>query len=131
MVIGPCPLVFAIVVVDVGETLLYGIDGVEGTALDVVDQPLLLRGRQKQSREVVPVAKANLGRRWRKRRVTLELALEHGTHVDAKGNVVVFDALLKRRGIDDVFMEIIARHVFTRCITQVFQNLLALDDFSH
>ena len=105
---------------DVAEPFQDGLNGTELSVHDVVDEAQFFAFRHEQAREVDPVALA-LSRSRRDRFVSLE----HSTHVDAKGQVVVLDALAQQRCLDDIFMVIIGAHLVARGFAQAFQNLLA------
>ena len=90
--VGPCPLVFTVVAVDVVETIQHLLNALDASTLDIVDEPLFLTGRQQQSREVVPFTFAHGGGRLAEESF-LDGTLQHGTHIDAEGDVVILDAL--------------------------------------
>ncbi len=95
--VGPCPLIFAIVGIDFLEALEQLLDGLDVAFLHILNDALflslpaagVLRGHPSRPR-----------RSWRGRRgdgrVALQHSLQHGTHVDAQGDIVVFDALVER-----------------------------------
>ena len=128
--VGPCPLVFAVVVVDLIETAEYLMDALNRPVLDILEQALLLAGRQQQTREVVPLSQSDFTYRLAQP-ITLDGTLQDGTHIDAQGDIVVFDTLLQRRGVDDILLEVVRRDVVATSLTQVFQYLLTLDNLTH
>ena len=128
--VAPCPAVVGIVVVDVGKAVEHLLDVVNGPRLDVTDQPLLLTLGQQQTTEVYPFTLAN-GAHGLADITFLLGTLQHGTHVDTEGNVVVLQTLLQRRGIDDILVEVIGRHVVARSLAKGFQDLDALHDFTY
>lgn len=54
--VGPCPLILAVMVVDVLETVEDIVDGVKAAVFDVTDDTLLLAVGEQESGEIVPVA---------------------------------------------------------------------------
>ena len=80
---------------------------------------------------VVPVAQTNLCAWWGDARVALENSLQYGAHVDAKSNVVILDALVKRGGWYDVLMIEVLRNIIARYLAQIFEDFLAFENFSH
>ena len=129
--VGPCPLVFAIVGINLLEAADELLDGFDGSILQVGDDAVFLAYRQEESGEVIPVAGTYLRGRRGDGRIALQYSLQHGTHVDAQGDIVVFDALVERCGWDDVFVVEILRNVVARHLAQVLQYLLALQDFAY
>jgi len=57
--------------------------------------------------------------------------LEDGTHIDAQGDIIVFDTLPEGRGVDDILLEVVRGHVITTSLTQRLQNFLTLHNLSY
>ena len=105
-------------------------DALQCAALYIVDESLLLAGRQQQTAQVNPVAFTHC-RRGLAQPSALHGTLQHGTHVDTQGNVVILDTLAQRRGVDDVFVVVIRRHVVAASLAQRLQDLLTLNNLSN
>ena len=116
--------------IDFVEAVQYFLNALNGAVLDIVNQALFFAGRQQQTRKVVPIALAD-GRCWFAQPSALDGSLQHSTHIDAQGNVVILDALLQRRSIDDILLEVIAGHIVATCLTQILQNLLTLNNLAY
>ena len=57
--------------------------------------------------------------------------LQHGAHIDAQGNIIVFQTFLQRRGVDDIFMEIVGRNIVATGLTEILQNFLAFQNLTY
>ena len=128
--IAPCPAVVAVVLVDFVETAEHLLNVVDVAFHNVVGQPLLFALRQQQSGKVQPASHA-YGGLGLAEETFLHGTLQHGTHIDAQGYIVVFQSLAKRRGIDNVFVEIIGRDIVAAGLTEILENLAPLEDFTH
>ena len=87
---------------------------------NVINDAFLGTLRHEQSHQVNPVALA-IGCNGRHGFV----ALEHGTHIDAQCHVIILDALVQQRSLDDVLVIVIGAHLVATGGAQVLQNLLA------
>lgn len=58
-------------------------------------------------------------------------ALQDRPHIDTQGDVVVFDALLERRGIDDILVIVVRGDVVAGGLAEVFQDAFATQNLSH
>ena len=74
--------------------------------LDVTDNTQLLTLWQEQTTQICPTAFTDKTLRTSEEALLLS-TLQHGTHIDAQGNIIVFQSLAKRRGIDDILMEVV------------------------
>ena len=128
--VAPCPTVVTVVIVDLREAIKHLLDIVDGTALDVFNESLLLTLRQQQSTHVNPLTLSHSAHRLADIALLLG-TLQHSTHINTQGDIVVLLTLTKRRGIDHILVEVIGRHVVTRGITQGLQDLDSLHDLSH
>ena len=128
--ITPSPTVVTIVIVDFLETSKYLLDILYGTLLYLINQTLFLALRQQQSTEVRPSALTYF--RFRIAEEALFLStLQDGTHVDTQCDIIVFQAFIQGRGIDNILVEVIGRHIITRCTTQSLQDLNTLNNLAY
>ena len=117
-------------VVDVLEAVEHLLDILYRAVLDVVYEPQFLALGQKQSAEIVPLTLADLRLRIAKEAFLLS-TFQHSTHIDAQGDVVVFQTLAQAGGVNDILVEVICGHIVARSTTQCLQDIYALQNFSH
>ena len=128
--VAPSPTVVTVTVMDIGKAVEHLLDIVDYTTLDVLNQPLFLALRQEQTTQIHPLALAD-GTHRSAHIPFLLGTLQHSTHIDTQGDIVVLQTLPQRRGIDHILMEIVSRDIVTRGMTQVLQDLDTLHDLSH
>ena len=104
--VAPCPTVVRITVVDVREAVEYLLDIVDNTALDILNQAQLLTLGQQQTTQVIPLT-LTYGTDRPADIPFLLSAFQHSTHIDTQGDIVILQALLQRRGVDHILMEVI------------------------
>ena len=93
--IAPCPAVVAVVVVDFLESAEHVLYVLQSAVEDIVGETLLFAFRQQQAGKVNPSAFSNFCLRHTEESL-LDGTLQHGTHIDAEGDVVVFQAFPQR-----------------------------------
>ncbi len=121
--VAPCPAILAILVVGIFQALLYLLGGRKRAILHAQHDALFLAQRDEQAREVAPLALADVADG-----VGEGVALHHGTHVDAQGNVVVFDALAQRARLDDIVVVVVALRLGAADALQFLQGSLGSHD---
>ena len=90
--ITPSPTVFAVVIVDLGETIEHLLDIVDITRLDVRDQTLFLALGQEKSAEINPTSLTCSIHGFAD--VALFLGtLQHGSHIDTQGDIIILQTL--------------------------------------
>ena len=128
--VAPRPTIVRIAVVDIREAVEHLLDIVDHTILDILNQSLFLALRQQQATQVHPLALTDSANGPADIPFLLS-TLQHSTHIDTQGDIVILQTLLQRRGIDHILMEIIGRYVITGGMTQVFQDLDTLHNLTH
>ena len=93
--VRPRPAVLTVVVVDLHETVKQLLDIIDVTALDVPYDTQLLTLWQEQSTEVCPTPLAHNALRTSEEALLLG-TLQHGTHIDPQGDVVILQTLPQR-----------------------------------
>ena len=114
----------------VGKAVEHLLDIIYGAGLDVADEPALLALGHEQTAEVNPAPLADDARGLADIAFLLG-TLQHGTHVDTQGDVVVFQPLAQAGGVDDIVVEVVCRDIVARCIAQCLQYLDALHNLTH
>ena len=104
--IRPCPTIITIVVVDLNKTVEQLLDVIDISVLDVTDNTQLLTLRQQQTAKICPTAFTDKTLRTPEEALLL-CTLQHSTHIDAQSDIIVFQSFTKRRGIDDILMEVV------------------------
>ena len=127
--IRPRPTVFTVVIIDFRKAVEQLLDVVNITVVDITDETHLLTLRHQQTTEIRP-STLTYGTLGPSEEAFLLGTLQHGTHIDTQGNIIVLQTLTQGRGIDHILMEIIRRDIITGSLTQGLQHLDTLHDLT-